>query len=72
MFSDIENQLAKQETASGVPSSRLTVPTLSERLQHRREDLEHQLKQTQEAIEALESSPEVQRAVDAIAKLGHF
>lgn len=45
-------------------------PTMSERLHREREHLEHRLTQVNEAIEALESNPEVARAVDAISKVG--
>lgn len=45
-------------------------PTMSERLHRQREHLELQLSQVNEAIDALESNPEVARAVDAISKVG--
>lgn len=44
----------------------------TERLKERRERLKAELAQVEEAITALEESPEVARAVDAISKIGGF
>lgn len=45
-------------------------PTMTERLHMQRDDLKNRLTQVEEAIDALESNPEVARAVDAISKVG--
>jgi len=45
-------------------------PTTTERLHMQRDELKDRLAQVEDAIEALEASPEVARAVDAISKVG--
>lgn len=46
--------------------------TMTQRLEARRDMLAAQLEQTEAALAALNDNPDVARAVDAIAKLGHF
>ena len=46
--------------------------SMTERLFAQRERLEEQLRLTNEAIDALESDPNIAKAVDAIARLGHI
>ncbi len=45
-------------------------PTMTERLHAQRDELQKRLDLIDAAIEALESTPEVARAVDAISKVG--
>ncbi len=45
-------------------------PSMTDRLHMQRDDLKARLALIEEAIEALESNPEVARAVDAITKVG--
>jgi len=47
-------------------------PTITERLHIQRDDLKLRLAQVEDAISALESSPDVARAVDAISKVGLY
>ena len=47
-------------------------PTVSERLQREKKNLEERLANVNKAIDALDSSPEIAEAVDALSKLGHF
>jgi len=44
----------------------------TERLKGEKERLEQRLEAVNEAIGALEANPEIQNAIDAISKLGHF
>jgi chaperonin cofactor prefoldin len=46
-----------------------TRPTMTEKLKAQRDDLRTRLADLENAIEAIESSPQVQRAIDALAKL---
>lgn len=50
----------------------IQVPTCTERLRQRKRDLESQLQQVNEALDALESDPKTARIVDSLSKLGHF
>jgi len=57
----------------GADCARELMPTsTTDRLRSEKDRLEQRLEQVNKAIEALESSPEIQRAIDAISKLGHF
>lgn len=47
-------------------------PSLTERLSMERDRCAKRLEQLDAAIAALKDIPEVSRAVDAIARLGHF
>ena len=44
----------------------------TDRLKGEKERLEQRLDAVNEAISALEKNPEIQNAIDAISKLGHF
>ena len=44
----------------------------TDRLKGEKERLERRLTAVNEAIVALEANPEIQAAIDAISKLGHF
>ena len=44
----------------------------TDRLKGEKERLEQRLAAVNEAIEALARNPEIQNAIDAISKLGHF
>lgn len=44
----------------------------TDRLKGEKERLEQRLEAVNQAISALESNPEIQNAIDAISKLGHF
>ena len=44
----------------------------TDRLEGEKDRLEQRLKAVNEAITALESNPEIQNAIDALSKLGHF
>ncbi len=44
----------------------------TDRLKGEKERLEQRLEAVNEAISALERNPEIQNAIDAISKLGHF
>ncbi len=44
----------------------------TDRLSSEKERLEQRLEAVDAAISALESNPEIQNAIDAISKLGHF
>lgn len=44
----------------------------TDRLKSEEERLEKRLGEVREAITALEANPEIQAAIDAISKLGHF
>ena len=66
------NTLIPHAGAEAADPRSVRMPTLSDRLQGEKERLEQRLREVNEAIAALDSSPEVKAAVDAIAKLGHF
>ena len=51
--------------------SRMPVSTTN-RLKSEEERLVKRLEEVREAIAALEANPEIQAAIDAISKLGHF
>ena len=44
----------------------------TDRLNGEKERLEQRLDAVNEALAALEANPEIQNAIDAISKLGHF
>ena len=46
--------------------------SMTERLKHQRKELSERLRLIDDALAALESSPDIARAVDAIARLGSF
>ncbi len=48
-----------------------TLPTLSEELKYRKAKLEEELKNTNNAIEALEKYPEVLTVLEQLSKLGY-
>ena len=58
-----------ERSISGLSAER---PTFTQQLEARCEALRQQLHETEEALAALKDSPEAQRAIDAIAKLGHI
>ena len=59
--------------AAGSTGETLLMPTsTTDRLQSEKERLEQRLNQVNQAIAALEQNPEIQNAIDAISKLGHF
>ena len=47
-------------------------PSMTERLHNQREELRQRLALLDEAIAALDGSPEIARAVDAITRLGNL
>jgi len=51
---------------------RLMPTSTTDRLKVEKNHLEQRLNAVNEAIEALEKNPEIQAAIDAISKLGHF
>ena len=59
-----------QEVMAECEPSRMQSTT--ERLHYERERLQARLKEVDSAIEAIEANPEIQKAIDAISKLGHF
>jgi len=66
------NDYPVPECSTGELSRNASIPTISEKLQMEKDRLESRLKEVNEAIEALDATPEVKTAVNAIAKLGHF
>jgi len=60
----------------GVPAVQdaklLTMPSTLERLERKKDALELELFNINEALQALRANPEVARVVNAISKLGHF
>ena len=58
--------------AAGDCERQLMPTSTTDRLQSEKERLEQRLAAVNEAIAALESNPEIQAAIDAISKLGHF
>ena len=47
-------------------------PSYSEALKGRRDELVKQLAEVNEAIDAIESNPEVKRTLDAVLRVGHI
>lgn len=47
-------------------------PTLTNRLEGQKEELENKLKQVNEVLTMLEKSPETQQVLDAVYKLGMY
>lgn len=47
-------------------------PSLTERLEGQKVQLEQQLANVNAALRAIKSSPEIETAVNAIARVGHF
>ena len=58
--------------ATGQCETALMPTSTTDRLNSEKERLEQRLVAVNEAIEALERNPEIQNAIDAISKLGHF
>lgn len=58
--------------AAGRCETELMPTSTTDRLNNEKERLEQRLEAVNAAIEALESNPEIQNAIDAISKLGHF
>ena len=44
-------------------------PTMTERLRHEQENLKQRLAEVESALSAIESNPQVQTVIDALAKL---
>lgn len=57
-------------TAGGTGSIR--PQTLTERLSHEKANLETRLKEINSVLKHLESNPDVQYILDAVARLGHM
>jgi len=58
--------------AAGQCETALMPTSTTDRLNSEKERLEQRLVAVNEAIEALKRNPEIQNAIDAISKLGHF
>ncbi len=56
-------------SASRELSGSIGRPTMTERLKSQRDALRRRLTDVEAAIEAIEASPQVQKAVDALSKL---
>ena len=59
-------------TTAGQCEVGLTAVSTTDRLKGEKERLEQRLDAVNEAIAALEHNPQIQNAIDAISKLGHF
>jgi len=57
---------------AGQCETALMPTSTTDRLNSEKERLEQRLEAVNEAISALERNPEIQNAIDAISKLGHF
>ena len=64
------NQALMREQTESV--GQLMPTSTTDRLKGEKERLEQRLDAVNEAIAALEANPEIQNAIDAISKLGHF
>ena len=66
----MNNALARAGSADC--EAQLMPTSTTDRLKGEKERLEQRLAAVDEAIGALEANPEIQNAIDAISKLGHF
>jgi hypothetical protein len=57
-------------TARGMMGRKLQEPSLVERLKLSKTDLEERLQQVNEALEALEKNPEVERILHLVTRVG--
>ena len=57
---------------AGQAETQLMPTSTTDRLKSEKERLEQRLEAVDHAIATLEANPEIQNALDAISKLGHF
>lgn len=69
MFEDYAAKNAVPTGYIGTALGLIQRPTMTQRLQERKEHLEHELKQVSDALAMLEQNPQTQQVLDTLAKL---
>ena len=68
MFEDDQREVAMASTGSLVPHA---PPTVSEKLQNEKKELELRLQAVNGLIEDLDNNPETKQIIDRLSQLGH-
>lgn len=66
------NQVEMAERPRGLVGGQIGPASLTERLEHERDQLQSRLDQIDDILSGLKGNPETQKLLDAITKLGHF
>jgi hypothetical protein len=64
-------EIAQAQCSPGLASS-YEPPSITSRLKAQKESLERQLDKVNEALSCLEGNPALQKAVDAISRVGNY